>query len=166
MFVTRLLADRIAGTPLAGRMVAAYAIGIAVKRGADGIPACDRPAQTGCVVSWNSFLAGSDTSAYVARTMGDAAPTAAETMLCSNLAGTRGATALPGAAIPLGLQPLRPNSVRATCVGGVLMVEPDAALGLAPLPGGNMHFHDIALFYGELRADAIRRSAAYRKAQR
>lgn len=165
LFVTRLLADRISGTPLAARIVAAYAIGVPVKRGAGGIPSCEQPKQTGCVISWNSFLAGSDTSAYVARALGDApARDAASALVCTNLAGTRAATALPGAPIATGLQPLRRNGVRATCVGGVLMVRPDTALGLTPLPGGNMHFHDIALFYGELRADAIRRSAAYRKA--
>lgn len=165
LFVTRLLADRISGKPLAARMVAAYAVGVAVKRGAGGIPPCDRSTQIGCVISWNSFLADSDTSAYVSRALGDVVATdAASAMVCTNLAGSRAATALPGAPISAGLQPLRRVSVRATCVDGVLMVRPDPALGLPPLPGGNMHFHDIALFYGELRADAIRRSAAYRKA--
>ncbi|WP_375395202.1 DUF3089 domain-containing protein [uncultured Sphingomonas sp.] len=165
LFVTRLLADRISRTPLAARMVAAYAIGVPVKRGAGGVPPCDRPKQTGCVISWNSFLAGSDTSAYFARTLGVVSTAdAASTLVCTNLAAKNAATALPGAAIPVGLQPLRRQSVRATCVGGVLAVQPDPALELTPLPGGNMHFHDIALFYGELRADAIRRSAAYRKA--
>lgn len=63
--LTRLLRERVAGKPLARRIVAAYAIGWPVSPERDlpamGLPACTAPAQTGCVVSWLSFAEPADT---------------------------------------------------------------------------------------------------------
>lgn len=62
--LTRLLRDRVAGQPLAHRIVAAYVIGWPVSPARDlpamGLPACAAPAQTGCVVSWLSFADPAD----------------------------------------------------------------------------------------------------------
>ena len=46
------------------------------------------------------------------------------------------------------------------------MVEPDPALDMKPLPGGSMHYHDFGLFYADIRADAVRRARAFRRAHR
>jgi hypothetical protein len=57
----RLLQERIVGTPLAKRLVAAYVPGSSLPRAiADkGLPICGTPSMTGCVVDWNSD--GADT---------------------------------------------------------------------------------------------------------
>ena len=79
---------------------------------------------------------------------------------------TRPATgALPGAAREGPLQPLVPRAVEATCVDGVLMVTPSPALALQPLPGGSMHYHDMALFYADIRSDVVRRVSAFLAAE-
>lgn len=52
----RLLQERIIGTPLAKRLIAAYVIGSSLPKAiADkGLPICATPSMTGCVIDWNS----------------------------------------------------------------------------------------------------------------
>ncbi|MCB9759065.1 MAG: DUF3089 domain-containing protein [Alphaproteobacteria bacterium] len=53
---TRLVAERVAGTPLQERLVAAWIIG-STAREADfhgDLPVCSAPEQTGCVIAWNA----------------------------------------------------------------------------------------------------------------
>lgn len=175
LMAKRLLAERIRGTAAAKRMVAAYVLGIGIARGdfgyaLAGLKPCTGAGDTGCVLSWNSWLEGSDTRAYRTRAVAEftaAHPGADGVMLCRNplnLAGgdpvpSRGT--LPGAARDSGLQALVPGTVEARCDAGVVLVRVDPALGLGPLPGGNMHYHDVSLYYGEIRADAVRRARAF-----
>ena len=62
----RLLQERISGAPEAGRVVAAYVIGWPVSVTADlpalPFPACERPDQAACVLSWQSFSEPADPS--------------------------------------------------------------------------------------------------------
>ncbi|MEQ8265592.1 MAG: DUF3089 domain-containing protein [Parvibaculum sp.] len=53
---SRLLQEKIAGTPLAKRMIAAYLIGSALPAdlGISGIAPCASPTDTGCTINWNS----------------------------------------------------------------------------------------------------------------
>ena len=64
--IKRLLKDKIAGTPLARRIVAAYVIGWVVDTERDlpsmGLPACAAAQQTGCVISYLSFTDDADTA--------------------------------------------------------------------------------------------------------
>ena len=173
LHVVSLLRDRIARTPLTKRMVAAYVLGYGRSSGDLGtsLPGqrpCRTPVETGCVIGWNSFIDGSDVSGFIARSekrfIAEHGNGPGKTLLCTNLRRftprvDRGLGAL-SAGEPL---MLKPKAVAARCAGGVLMVRPDEALALEPLPGGNMHYHDVALFYGDLRADAIRRSNAFAK---
>ncbi|MDE2607045.1 MAG: DUF3089 domain-containing protein [Burkholderiales bacterium] len=52
----RLLQEKIIGTPLQARMVAAYLVGVALPRAieARGLPVCATATATRCVVSWNT----------------------------------------------------------------------------------------------------------------
>jgi hypothetical protein len=52
----RLLQDRIIGTPLQARLVAAYLIGWAIPEDVEraGLPVCGSALQSGCVVGWNT----------------------------------------------------------------------------------------------------------------
>jgi hypothetical protein len=177
LHVFNLLRDRIDGRPAGGRMVAAYAFGYGIMTSDFGktftaLKPCTAPRQTRCVIGWNSFLAGADATAYAARArrrLGNAEGKATGgRLLCSDplgLGGRRRPSTL--GALPAGdsiaLPPLVPGGVTTACdADGVLKVVADPALGLAPLPGGNMHYHDVALFYADLRADAARRVTAFR----
>ena len=52
----RLLQERIIGTPLAKQLIAAYVIGASLPRAIaeKGLPICAAPAQTHCIIDWNS----------------------------------------------------------------------------------------------------------------
>lgn len=185
LHVRRLLTQRIAGRPVAARMVVAYAIGLGLSvgefdRDLKPVAACDRADQTGCVLAWNARLVGSDVSGFVARTkraysaVHDAGN---PTLLCinpltfdrnvPNAPRGRSRGALPGAVRAGALPALVPDAVAARCEGGVLMVDPDPALEMPPLPGGNMHYHDMTLFYDDIRVDVARRINAFgRRANR
>ncbi|NBC35964.1 DUF3089 domain-containing protein [Novosphingobium sp. FSY-8] len=178
-----LLERRVDGTPLQKRMVAAYIIGINIGEGEFGrrfkhVPICDRPAQTGCGLQWNAMMAGTDLtkareraqSTYVAK-YGD---NPGKRTLCVNpitfdrkrpastMAQARGA--VPGSPGFGAMQPLKAKAVAATCDDGYLVVTLAPGLGLDPLPGGVMHFHDVGLFYADIRANAAVRVAAYLRA--
>ena len=174
LLAKRLVAERIEGSPLARRMVAAYIVGLGISEGEFGrsfhaVRPCTGPRQTGCVLTWNSFLVGSDTGAYRQRQAADYRlryGNAGAELACTNpllLSGRAEPShgALPGEARDGPLQVLVPRSVTARCVDGVLMVDPSPALELKPLPGGNMHYHDMSMFYEDLRLDAIRRVDAF-----
>lgn len=179
--IAKLLEKRIDGAELAKRMVAAYVIGINLYEGEFGkrykaLKPCDTPAQTGCVIGWNSVLPEMDRAkaaaamqnSYVAKYGDDPGKRA----LCINPLTFDRARPVAGRAASLGavagdpddgpVQPLRKGAVGARCeADGYLVVDVDPALGLKPLPGGSMHFHDMGLFYADIRANAARRIAAF-----
>src|SRR3546814_3458382 len=59
LHLMRLLRDRIAGTPLSRRIVAAYLGGWPVSLEADipalGLPACTKAGEARCVIAWQSY---------------------------------------------------------------------------------------------------------------
>lgn len=182
--IARLIEEKIDGTPLEARMVAAYVVGINVAEGDFGlrykhVPACATPVQTGCIVQWNSLLPSADLSGmatrYEAAFVGKHGDLPGKTTLCINpltfdrskpMAGSALARgAVPGDPGEGAMQPLVKKAVAAHCDRGLLIVTPSSALGLKPLPGGAMHYHDIGLFYADVRANAVLRCNAYFKAR-
>jgi len=183
LHLTTLLRNRIAGTPLAKRIVAAYVIGWPISRDTDmaalGLPACETPEEKGCILSWASFAEPADTSMVIGAydgTIGfDGRPRAGTRMLCTNpLTGIPDTAAGPEANIGT----LKPNEgfkagvliakkVGAKCDddrGFLLIGDAEAAQNYAPsyvLPGNNYHVFDITLFWANVRADVLRRLAAY-----
>ncbi len=180
-----LLERRIDGTPLQRQMVAAYIIGINLAEGDFGrrfrnVRPCVRPADTGCVLQFEAILAGSD----VAKAAGYAQSTfvakygdlPGKQSVCFNpltfdarrpTAPARASQgAVPGDPGFGAVRPLVRGKVAAHCENGLLVVEPDPALDMRPLPGGSMHYHDFGLFYADIRADAVRRARAFRQAGR
>lgn len=175
----RLLRDRVAGKPLARRIVAAYLIGWPVSPKHDlpvmGLPACAAPGQTGCVVSWLSFAEPAETAmiakAYARKQALDGQPVGKEAFLCTNpLTGTPGATAEAkrnlGTLVPdkeMKTGTLMPGAVPARCgADGFLYVGDPPKMGPYVLPGNNYHVYDIPLFWANLRADAGRRARAWK----
>ena len=178
LHLTRLLKDRVAGTPLAQRIVAAYVVGWPVSRTSDlpslGLPECTTADQAGCILSWQSFAEPADPSlifdTYDATTGFDGQSRRGTAMVCTNpLTGTPGtaapATANLGALFPtadLTSAALTAGQVPARCEGrGLLLIGEGPDVGAYVLPGNNYHVYDYSLFWANVRADAERRLAAF-----
>jgi hypothetical protein len=179
LHLTRLLHDRIAGTPLARRIVAAYVVGWPVSKTADlpalGLPECTRPDQAGCILSWQTFAEPADPSlifdAFDATTGYTGAPRKGTAIVCTNpLTGTPGdgapASANLGTLYPaadLRTATIAAGRVPATCEGrGILSIgAPPDLVGSYVLPGNNYHVFDYSLFWANIRADAARRLKAF-----
>jgi len=178
LHLSRLLKDRRA--KLRGRLVAAYVVGwplsVTTDLPATGLKPCDVPAETGCLLSWQSFGDPANTKLITDAWVGTpglaGGKRAVADMICTNpLTGRRdSAPAQPGAN-PGTLVPdptmvgaaLTPGLVGARCDQGVLIVGGAIPpLGPFVLPGNNYHVYDYALFYGAIRADIARRLSAWR----
>ena len=178
----RVLRDRVAGTPLADRIVAAYLVGWPVSTVHDlpvtGLSACERAEDTGCVASWLSVADPADTAmlmkGYERRAGLDGKPVTGTPFLCFNpITGTRDgsaeAAANTGTLVPdfeNGSGKLVPNVVPAACgpdhflhIGAPPKLDLDAYV----LPGNNYHVYDYTLFWRNIRADYARRTAAWLK---
>ncbi|MBX3565099.1 MAG: DUF3089 domain-containing protein [Sphingomonas sp.] len=180
LHLTRLLAERIAGTPLAKRIVAAYVVGWPVSITADlpklGLPACAAADQTGCILSWQSFGEPADPSlildTFDASNGFTGLPRAKTPMICTNpITGKPNDNAPAEANLGALIQDkdlrnarIVKGGVPARCDGrGVLLIggnPPD--LGPYVLPGNNYHVFDYSLFWANVRADAERRLAAFK----
>lgn len=174
LHLMRLLKERVAGTPLAHRIVAAYVIGWPISRSADlpalGLPECTAPDQRGCVLSWETFAEPADPTLILDifdRTTGlTGRPRRGTRIVCTNpLTGTADADA-PASANKGTLFPsqdmsgavIDPGKVPARCAGrGLLLIGTAPQLGPYVLPGNNYHVYDYALFWGSIRADVARR---------
>jgi hypothetical protein len=181
LHLLRLLQERVRGAPEARRVAAAYVIGWPISVTADlpalPFPACARPEQAACIISWQSFSEPADPSQVTDVFDASAGPggivRSGTAMLCTNpLTGARGGAA--GAERNLGtLIPneefsgaeFRRGAVPARCgPRGFLLIGDNEALpdmGPYALPGNNYHVYDYALFWANIRADAERRLATF-----
>ena len=181
LLLMRLMQAEIAGTPLAKRIAAAYVVGWPVGEARDlpamGLPACDGPQDSGCVLSWMSYAEPADpqeTLRLYRRGLGlDGKRHGDDPILCTNplTGGRHGALAEAPASANLGT--LVPSPPGATLVAGVvparcgpegmLLIGPGPQVGSDVMPGNNYHVYDIPLFWGSVRADVARRVAAWRR---
>ncbi|HEX2793416.1 MAG TPA: DUF3089 domain-containing protein [Croceicoccus sp.] len=178
LLLKRLLAERIKGTPMADRVVAAYIVGWPVSMERElpmmGLPACATANQPGCVLSWQSYAEPADASAlfdaYNEGVTLDGKPIAKTDVLCTNpITGTIDAQA-PASANTGTLVPdtdmtsgrLVAGAVPARCSPDhLLLIGDPPSMGNAVLPGNNYHIYDIPLFWMNLRQDFARREAAW-----
>ena len=178
LHLVHLIHDRIAGKPVASRIVVAYAIGWPVSVEADIpalIPACATRDATGCLVSWQSFAEPADPSQVADlfdRSNGYTGKARRGThMLCTNpLTGVPGGSApaagnlgavVPAADLKTGRLAIGTIGARCDERGFLLIGEPPEGFGSYVLPGNNYHVFDYSLFWSNLRADAAIRLAAY-----
>lgn len=178
LHLMRLLREKVAGKPVAKRLVAAYVVGWPIDTGSDlpaiGVAACRTAEDTGCILSWMSFRDPANPSLILDQwkrtrglTGGERKPS---DILCVNpITGSENGAA-PPAANPGTLVPsnnfesatLAVGQVGAHCDKGLLMVDGTIPpLGPYVLPGNNYHVYDYALFWGAIRRDAARRLGAY-----
>ncbi|WP_375396198.1 DUF3089 domain-containing protein [uncultured Sphingomonas sp.] len=178
LHLTRLLRERIAGKPIAKRIVAAYVIGWPVSRTADlpvlGLPECTAADQARCILSWESFAEPADPSLLFDKFDATAGFTGAArrgtALVCTNPVSGTADGATPGAAnlgtlVPsadMSMATIVAGKVPARCVGrGLLSIGAPVELGGYVLPGNNYHVFDYALFWADVRADAARRLKAF-----
>ena len=181
LHLMRLLREKVAGKPLARRIVAAYVVGWPVSRSADlpalGLPECARADQAGCLISWQSFAEPADPS-MILETF-DASegmagiPRAKTDLVCTNpITGTPDAdapasanlgTLIPSADMQTAVSVAGRVPARCSGRGFLLIGPPPADIGRFVLPGNNYHVFDYSLFWGNVRADAARRVAAYKR---
>ena len=180
LHLTHLLHDRIAGTPLSKRIVAAYVIGWPISKTADlpalGLPECTAPNQSGCILSWQTFAEPADPSlifdTFDATTGFTGASRKGTAVVCTNpLTGTPDAAAPAkaniGALFPsadLRTATIAAGQISAKCEGrGILSIgNPPNLVGNYVLPGNNYHVFDYSLFWANIRSDAVRRLATFK----
>ena len=180
LHLERLLREKIAGKPIAKRIVAAYVVGWPISTSADlsalGMPACTAPDQAGCILSWMTFADPPNPDFIFhewEKTAGfNGDKRRKEDTLCVNpITGTQGAAAPaqdnPGTLIPtadMRSATLEAGAVGARCDKGLLILDGlPPQLGSFVLPGNNYHVYDYALFWGAVRRDAERRLAAWQR---
>lgn len=182
LHLIHLLKDRVAGTPLAKRIVGAYPIGWPISVEHDlplmGLPACTAPGQAGCIMNWSSFAEPADPGmvleAYRARPALDGSARDNRPVLCTNpLTGKVGGSApasanlgtlKPAEDLESGELVMKAVPARCDATTGLLMIGDPPDLGPFALPGNNYHVYDIPLFWMNLRQDVATRTAAWSKA--
>ncbi|WP_109357070.1 DUF3089 domain-containing protein [Sphingorhabdus sp. EL138] len=178
LHLTNLLKDRVAGTPLANRIVAAYVVGWPVSIEADvpalGLDVCETAEQTNCLLSWESFAEPADYGRIVEvydTTIGfNGKPRKDTNLLCTNPINGDTNSESPA---ELNLGTLVPNdelsdatlvegAVPARCDDrGFLLIGDPPDLGPYTLPGNNYHVYDYSLFWRNVREDVIKRMTAF-----
>lgn len=176
-----LLRDHVAGKPVAARVVAAYVIGWPVSQANDlpstGMKACTDPAQTGCLLSWQSFGEPAEIDqvlgAFDKGTGLNGKPNAGTQMVCTNpLTGGKGVSASASAnrgalkaKSDLSEGELFAQLVPARCDGrGFLLIGEGPDMGSYMFPGNNYHVYDYSLFWENMRGDVAARLAAFKPA--
>ncbi|MFM9829415.1 MAG: DUF3089 domain-containing protein [Sphingomonas sp.] len=179
LHLLRLLREKVTGTPLARRIVAAYVVGWPISRTADlpalGFPECEAADQTGCILSWQSFAEPADPQLILANfdasTGFNGKSRRGTPMICTNpITGIPGADAPAdanqGTLVPsadLATATVVAGRVPARCDGrGFLLIgPPPEGIGRYVLPGNNYHVFDYSLFWVNVREDVARRAAAF-----
>lgn len=171
LHLTHLLKDRVAGKPIAKRIVAAYVVGWPISVTADmpkiGLPACRGPDDTGCIMAWQSFAEPAEydrmVKVYNATNGFTGQPRMDTAMLCTN---PLNGGAAPAALMKANLGTLKPDdkmitgalivgAVPARCGDkGFLLIGDPPEIGPYVLPGNNYHVYDFPLFWANVRADA------------
>ena len=151
----RLIRERVLGTDLEGRLVAAYVVGFEISE-ASGLPVCETPAQTGCQVNWNA-------------TSPQARSNYALDTICVNpltwrTDGARADFSANPGSMNFETPPVVEDGVAdAQCLDGRLLVTELRSDGewIMPFGEGNYHAYDYGLFYMSIRSNAKARVRAY-----
>jgi hypothetical protein len=180
LHLERLLREKVAGKPIAKRIVAAYIVGWPISTKADlpalGLPACTSPGQTGCILSWMSFGEPANPELVLNSYEKSAGflgkDRKREDVLCVNpLTGSQNGSATPsdnfGTLVPtpgLTSGALVRGKVGARCDKGLLILTGEIpTLGPFVLPGNNYHVYDYALFWQAIWDDADTRQRAWHR---
>lgn len=186
LHLQRLLAQVVGPDPaLRGRMIAAYAVGYPLPLDQfdgplAGFAPCRAMGETGCILTWSSFARDGSPDFYrkTAEIWNAASPTgfsaiAGRRLLCVNPVSFRMDEALVPRQANRGgtvrslttgtLEDLTPALVESQCREGILRIsEPEPFVFRAMLlPGRDYHIYDYALFWQDIRLDAVARVNAF-----
>jgi hypothetical protein len=173
LHLLRLLKEKVAGKPIAKRVVAAYVVGWPISTAVDlpalGLAACKLPEQRGCILSWLTFGDPPNPDLLLtewSKTKGlDGGVRRQQDLLCVNpITGTMNGvdrTGVSGTLVPtadLRSATISYDALGAHCAQGLLIIDGQLPpLGPYVLPGNNYHVYDFALFWGAIRRDVLRR---------
>lgn len=161
MHLKRLLGERISGTPLLARLVAAYAVGSnypaeEIAEEFFDLPVCRSATQTQCLITWNTV--GPNVNQF--RDAGDDVCVNPLTWNESDASHEDNAGAFATAS-----KSLLPGVADAACRDGQLVVTELRSDAFANLPMNmgtdNYHILDYSLFYASIRGNAIARVNAF-----
>ena len=158
----RLLQDRFSGTPLREQLVAAYLVGMPVRREefAD-IPVCTTPAQTGCFVSWRTYRED-----YVPSPERDDPAIAVVNPLTWTTTGDRAPADLNQGGVLYNYDGgLRPGLVWAEVRGAFLYTNKPSFFGDIFFRSQNYHVADYNFFWMNVRNNAGTRVEAFFQAR-
>lgn len=178
LHLVRLIRERKA--QMAGRLVAAYAVGWPIDVAADlpalGIGPCRTEKDFACLLSWMSFADPPNPDLILndwAKALGlNGTKRNRDRVLCVNPISGRIGNSAPPSDNPGTLVPnadfttatLVQGIVGASCDKGLLVIDGKVPpLGPYVLPGNNYHVYDYALFWGAVRRDSQRRLQAWRR---
>jgi len=187
MHAVRLLQGEILGTPLQARLVAAYVVGAYAPSdfGTIGLPVCDGPRETGCILSWNTSQTGRTGAFQLIRDKsywwrGGEKSTGQPPAICVNPLSWRRQGAVAAAANPgslpfperpardedRSLPALTPHLTGAQCDEGLLKVDipwsaPSGFQDILSLLYGSYHLGDYGIFYAAIRRNAAERVQAW-----
>lgn len=177
-----VLQHKLANHPARQQLVAAYLVGWPVSIKADlepfGYAACDTPAATGCVASWQSFGEPADPSGVLAAYGAAPGPTgvarSGTPMVCTNPLNWQTGTTRVEADANLGALPFveggQPMAAIEKSLTGAacddtgilrLTLNPQGPFAQQLMPGENYHVYDYALFWANIRANAQTRVDAF-----
>ncbi len=166
----RLMRERVAGQPIAERIVAAYLIGWPISIKADlpalGLPACSSAQMTNCTVSWQSFAEPADTRSIEEvydRTPGfTGVPRKGTPMLCNNPTDGKDQSGYVTLTFRLAPETYQPTPVPASCSPKGFLIMPNAPdIGPSVMPGNNYHVYDYALFWKAIEGDVAARASTF-----
>lgn len=180
LHLERLLREKVAGKPIARRVVAAYVVGWPISTVSDlpmlGLPACRTPDQPGCILSWMTFGEPANPDLIFhewekTKGLNGDARKESDTLCVNPITGTVNGKAPaqdnPGTLVPtadLTSASMQAGIVGAHCADGLLIMDGvPPPLGPYVLPGNNYHVYDYALFWGAIRRDAQQRLAAWHR---
>jgi hypothetical protein len=166
----RLMKDRVAGKPIANRIVAVYLIGWPISIQADlpalGLPQCSESRKSRCILSWQSFAEPADTSTidqgYDAVPGLTGAKRKGTPMVCTNLTGGKTQGGYLTLSLKAAPETYVDQPVKANCSPAGYLIMPSAPdVGGAVMPGNNYHVYDYALFWRAIEQDVAARVAAF-----
>jgi hypothetical protein len=176
LHLMRLLAQQVAGTKLASRVVAAYLVGWPISTTADlpalGLPACQGRNQAGCILAWQAFAEPADPQAILAAyNAGNGlagSPRRGTPMLCTNPVegGPNPGSLVPSASLEQAQLVAPGVPVRCDARGLLLIGPPPQGYPAYVLPGNNYHVFDYPLVWQAVRDDLAARVAAWAAAGR
>ena len=158
----RLLKEYVEGKPLQDKLVAAYIIGMPVPKDQfTKIPICDQPDQTGCWITWNTYLHGYSPPHYeeLLNAAGSVNP------LTWSTDTTWANWDLNKGGILKNFKKIRPGVSDAQNHRGMLWIRKPRFFGNFLLRWKRYHVVDYNLFYLNIRENAVVRVNAFLKAQ-